>query len=155
MKKIELTQGQFALVDDCDFEELSKFKWYAHFNKDTQSFYAKRNFRAKTIYMHREIMNASKGEFVDHVFHDTLDNRKSKLRVATQSQNQFNKRKQKNNTSGVIGVSFDRVRSKWKARVAFNKKEMFLGYFKSREDAIKARKEAEVKYFGKYAYNNK
>lgn len=96
MKTIELTLGQVALVDDEDFEYLNSMKWRASWHNNTKSFYAARADRStgkyKTVYMHRLIMQTPSGLECDHVFHNTLDNRKSQLRNVTRSENQRNKK---------------------------------------------------------------
>jgi len=97
MKEIELTQGQVAIVDDEDFEYLSQWKWRASWHENNKSFYAARADRStgkyKTIYMHRLIMQTESGLECDHIFHNTLDNRKSVLRNVTRSENQRNNRR--------------------------------------------------------------
>ena len=84
MKEIPLTQGQFAIVDDEDYERFSVYKWRVFFAKGTKSYYARRHSpmslgKRSTIFMHRDVMGAKHGEMVDHINHDTLDNRKSNL----------------------------------------------------------------------------
>ena len=69
------------------------------------------------------------------------------MRYATNTENQQNKSIQKSNTSGVIGVSWDKDRSKWRAQIRVNTKKLHLGYFDDFDDAIRARKDAEIKYF--------
>src|SRR3990167_4594031 len=113
MKKVKLTQNQYALVDNSDYEELSKFKWYAKLDEKIKSFYAGRNVRnedgkycGQSIGMHRQILNPARNLLIDHVNHNTLDNRKSNLRLVSYAENQYNKRISKRNTSGYKGVSW-------------------------------------------------
>ena len=80
-----------------------------------------------------------------------LDNRKNNLRFVTFNENARNAGMKSNNTSGYIGVS--KYKNKWLSRICFNKEIIHLGYFKEKEDAIQARKEAEIKYFGEYRYD--
>lgn len=110
--------------------------------------------------MHRIVMEVSDDNWksiqVDHI-HDKEsrhDNRKSNLRIANFSTNGMNRDLRSNNTSGCTGVSFDKRRNKWRARIKINKKEIGLGYYDEKEDAIKARKDAENKYFGEWSYDN-
>ena len=91
---------------------------------------------------------------VDHINHIRTDNRKCNLRVVDRSLNQRNLPLSKRNTSGVVGVWFNKDANKWVAEIRLNYKKISLGYFINKEDAIKARKEAEEKYFGEYSYDN-
>lgn len=82
------------------------------------------------------------------------DNRKSNLRVCTASQNCMNKGLRTDNTSGVTGVYWYKPQNKWVVKICVNQKDIHIGYFDNFEDAVKARKEAEEKYFGEYSYDN-
>jgi len=104
------------------------------------------------ILMHRLIMNCPKDMEVDHIYHVNHDNRKSELRIVTRSQNQMNRKIFKNNTSGVKGVNWEKFANKWRAQIKIKYNKIHLGLFDNFEDAVKARKEAEVKYFGEYNY---
>src|ERR1035437_594224 len=96
MKRIPLTQGQFAVVDDLDFRWLSKFKWYAHWNSCTKSYYAERveiRDGKRIIHrMHRCVLHDPKGKWVDHQHHDTLNNTSKNLRACTKIQNSRNRK---------------------------------------------------------------
>lgn len=102
--------------------------------------------------LHRIITNAKKGEFVDHINGDKLDNRLSNLRIVTNQQNCMNRKLVSNNTSGVTGVYWNKGMSKWQAQIMYKRKYMYLGCYDNIEDAVKARKDAEKKYFGEFAY---
>ena len=106
------------------------------------------------VNMHRLIMNAKDNEYVDHIFHNITDNRKSKLRLVSDSQNQMNRIIPSNNKSGVKGVCWDKEYGKWVAYITVNKKVMKLGRFYKFEDAVKSRKNAENKYCKEYSYDN-
>src|SRR6185369_10082175 len=104
MKRIKLTQGKCALVDDEDFERVSQFKWVADKDKNNL-WYASRHFplgngKRTTQKMHTFILNGLKK--VDHKNSDGLDNQKHNLRPATTSQNGANRRKQARKTSSVF-----------------------------------------------------
>lgn len=88
--------------------------------------------------------------FIDHINHNTFDNRRCNLRIATPSQNNMNSKIRSQNSSGVTGVDYMKSVNKWRARI----KKIHLGTFDNFEDAIKARKEAENKYFGEFSYDN-
>jgi tyrosyl-tRNA synthetase len=91
---------------------------------------------------------------VDHINHDVADNRKRNLRIVTSVENQMNKSLQKNNTSGVTGVSWHSRDNIWEVHIRYKGKQIYLGRYKDFNEAVKARKEAEEKYFGEYSYNN-
>ena len=97
--------------------------------------------------MHR-VINKTPEEFAtDHINGHGWDNRKSNLRIATCSQNQMNKKKQKNNTSGYVGVNWRNDRKKWRALINVNGKRTYLGLFSNKEDADEAyRKRAAVEF---------
>lgn len=151
---IPLTQGQFAKVDAEDFERLSKYKWRAYWNPRAKSFYAVRwsprnHYERRLIYMSREILNAQSGVQVDHIFHDTLDNRKSQLRPCTQTENSRNHRTARRNKSGLKGVTSDGNR--WRATIRVNGLQKHLGSFKTPEQAHEAYKNAALEMHGKFA----
>ena len=82
------------------------------------------------------------------------DNRKENLRVVTRSQNNANMGLRVHNTSGCTGVTWHSTRKQWISRISIDKKDIFLGWFNDYDEAVKARKEAEEKYFGEYSYDN-
>ncbi len=161
MKYIELTQGKKALVDDEDFEYLNQWNWYAY--KDTKTkFYARRTFNfsingkntGRTILMHSLICKPSKGKMVDHINHDTLDNRRENLREATHFQNTANCKIYRSNTSKVKGVIWRRDLQKWCARLSYHNKRIYLGVFKEKILALEAYNMAAKKYFKEFALLN-
>ncbi len=157
-RRIPLTQGKYAIVDPEDYPRLSKHKWYVV--RSPRSDYAARYVtigyrRQTTVRMHRVIMNARPGQFIDHINHNGLDNRKANLRLASNAQNSWNKRKQRgNHSSKYKGVSFFKRENKWTARIQANGKKIFLGIFKNEIDAAKAYDAAARKYYGQFAYLN-
>lgn len=108
----------------------------------------------QVLYLHRVVTNAKENEVVDHKFgSDYLyDNRKCKLRCCTQSNNLMNRVIGSNNNSGISGVCYSKERNKWRAYITVNRKQIYLGMFINKEDAIQARLNAEIKYFGEYSY---
>jgi len=154
--EIPLTQGQVALIDDEDFELVSSYKWHAHWNPKTKSFYATTNIRKPDgkwtlLRMHRLIIGAPKGVEVDHINHETLDNRKSELRICTTSQNQHNAGKRADNTSGYKGVCWHKRCQKWYAQIMLNGKLKSLGYFDTPEAAHAAYCKAATELHGSFA----
>jgi len=126
-KEIELTRGLVALVDDEDFDELSKFNWHAM--KSRSNFYASRRASGKVIRMHNMIVPPPDGFLVDHINKNSLDNRRCNLRLATRLQNVLNSDLKR--TSQFIGVSYKERDKKWTARIG-------LGSFESEAEAAEA-----------------
>ena len=91
---------------------------------------------------------------VDHIKHNKRDNRKSQLRIVTDSQSNMNRGLASNNTSGITGVRFTGQNNKWQAYIGVNGELIHLGYFDDKLKAIEARNIAEEKYFGEYSYYN-
>jgi len=144
MKKIKLTKGKFALVDNEDFEYLSQWKWH-YIRNGYAARHSKVNEKERGyIYMHRQINNTPSGLVTDHINRNKLDNRKINLRNATNSMNGMNRNLNKNNSSGYLGVFWRKDRKKWIAFIKVNYKRMHLGNFYSKIDAIKARRGAEL-----------
>lgn len=140
-KKIELTQGKYALVDDDDHQFINQFKWFAE--KRDRRWYARTNMRdingkVSKIYMHKLINNTPEGVDTDHRDGDGLNNQRCNLRNATRSQNFMNKSKGITNKSGFKGVSWHAQSSKWRAQIVTNKKYKHLGIFTNLEDAANA-----------------
>lgn len=144
---------QIVLLDDEDYDRLCKFghRLQLRYDKTIKGFYV--HFKVKPlgvtkingkdvrrcIRLHRWIMNCPRHLEVDHINHNTLDNRKCNLRKVTTRENQLNKR---NNTSGCPGVRWHSQGKKWNARIVINGKEKSLGIFNNFEDAVNARRNA-------------
>ena len=137
MKKIKLTNNGYVNVDDEDFNFLNQWKW----TKSPQGYVARtgyENGEQKKILMHRVIVDPPKELQVDHKNRNKLDNRKSNLRIVTQSENMHNTGNWKNNTSGIKNICFDKSKNKWVARKQYNGKQKFIGRYATIEDAEKA-----------------
>jgi len=148
MKKIILSNNKVSIIDDEDFEKVSKYKWsYLPLGYATRQDWSTKKF----LYLHRYIINAPEEFIVDHINGDKLDNRKENLRLCSQSQNMMNRGKNKNNTSGLKGVIFRKDTKKWQAQIKLNYKNINLGSYESAIDASKARRRAEKKYYGEFA----
>lgn len=150
MKTIKLSNGKYTRVDKEDYALLIKYKWHVSGLKNYPLVFAYDNNLKTNIIMHRKIMNAEKGIYIDHINHDRFDNRKSNLRFCTQSQNLINSIPRKN-ISGFRGVSPHGIY--WKASIGYDRKKILLGYFKNIYDAVFVRKEAELKYHKEFKYN--
>jgi hypothetical protein len=155
VKEIQLSRGLVALVDDEDYAELSQFRWCA----DARG-YAVRNLprtkpyeRRGTELMHRRILGLIKGDGMDadHIDGNKQNNQRSNLRSATHMQNLQNKKRTKQNKSGMKGVFFDRRDKKWRACINSQNKQYGLGYFDSPEEAHEAYKAAADRLHGEFA----
>lgn len=154
MREIPLSRGKVALVDDEDYEFLSKWKWSFH-----PRGYATRTSRKDdtygrvTIPMHRAVLrlDGNNRSLVDHVNTNKLDKRRSNLRLCTPSQNHANKPRSNKNTSGYKGVSWDSTRQKWKAGITVKQKARNLGRFSTPEEAHAAYLAAAREAFGEFA----
>ena len=132
---------------------LSTVKWYAA--KRGRTFYAARMTARpdrKVILMHIEIMGEKS---VDHEDGDGLNNVRSNLRLATQSQNMGNQCRRADNTSGYKGVSWDKSREKWEAYITITGRRRRLGRFDDPKEAAEAYDRAAVLHFGRFARTNK
>lgn len=116
--------------------------------------YAVCNISRKRIRLHRLIMNAPSDVEVDHVNRDKLDNRRSNLRICTKSENQKNRPKQSNNTSGYKGVSWNKKMNKWAININAEGRRIYIGSRSNKEDAALAYNEAAIKYHGEFAQLN-
>lgn len=158
MKMIPLSMGRVAMVGDDDYEELSKYKWSISTGSQKDSYYAYRtervNGKDKPIAMQRQIMNCPIGMIVDHINHNTLDNRKDNLRVVTNQQNSCNRRGWKNSRSGYKGVTWYSHNRGWRSQITINGKVIVIGYFFNPLEAALAYDRAAVEYHGEYAYLN-
>ena len=154
-RTIPLTQGLSALVDEADYEALSRHKWCAH--QQSQRCYAVRNALTAsgwtTVGMHRVVLNAPAGLEVDHVNGNGLDNRRANLRVATTAQNQHNRQKRRGKCR-YKGVIWDATRGRWRPRIVVSGRHMYLGIFADPIDAALAYDLAAIANFGEFACPN-
>lgn len=155
MKKIPLTQGQEAIVDDWWYDYLMQWKWSARWSKSTKSFYAIRNEgkypNRKTILMHRVVSKTPEKMLCDHIYHNTLDNRESELRNVTQSQSTINTKKPVTNKTGEKGVYKQKDCNGFRVQLRFQGKTVLNKVFSTFEEAVKVRKIYEKIYFQEYA----
>lgn len=144
------SKGEEFYFDLEDYDKIKDYCWYIN----ESNYVRTRLDEYQQIYMHQLILPHSIE--VDHIHgkKSRNDNRKLNLRQCVHQQNMMNKRPQSNNTSGVTGVYWYKNKNKWVAKIIYDKKTIILGYFDYFEDAVKARKEAEEKYFGEFSYDN-
>ena len=155
MKRIKLTHGKFALVDDEDFEKIYKYSWHL---KCTWGIYYAMGWEVsngKHILMHRLIMGAKKDQKIDHIDGNGLNNQRKNLRFATNSQNQANCRKQKRKTSSKFkGVCWDNRDKRWLAYIKKDQKAYRLGSFHSEIKAARIYNKKAIELFGEFARLN-
>ena len=159
-RRIPLTQGKFAIVDPEDYDRLARHKWFAM--RSRRGFYAIRmaeakgpNGTRKKIRMHRQILHVPPGKFIDHINHNGLDNRKANLRIVTNLQNSWNKRKQKGNySSRYKGASWSKRAGKWHTEIYCRGTKIFIGYFDDEKKAARAYDAKATELYGEYAALN-
>ena len=138
-------------IDIEDVEKIDKYTWNINSTGYARTEIGGRKNKI-SIMMHRLIMNAKDGEVVDHINHNTVDNRKKNLRICSQKDNVRYARVRTDNISGVTGVGYTKREGKWRARIHVNGSDIGLGYYNNFEDAVTARLDGERKYFGEFGY---
>lgn len=150
MKYIPLSKGQFAVVDDEDYESLSQFKWCLHSNGYAKRHEGGRNNR-RCIYMHRMVARALESDSVDHADGNKLNNSRSNLRVCTHQQNCYNTKMHKDNISGKKGVTLIKATGRYMARIQANGKSRHLGVFATPEEASECYAQAAQRLHGEFS----
>lgn len=136
------------IIDAEDLDKIKTVKFYLGRKSSTgKQFYIIDN-RGKAL--HDYLFEHRPGFEIDHINLNTFDNRRCNIRYCTHQQNQMNQPLQKNNTSGVSGVSYYPPRGKFRARIKVYQKDIHLGYFDTFEDAVKARNIGMLCMFGSY-----
>lgn len=140
-RELALRNGGVTLVDADDYDWLNKFKWQMLTTPQGRH-YVQRSVKVAgkvhSQFLHRLIMDAPKGMVVDHVNNDGLDNRRSNLRVTTQSRNLMKQTPRKTSTSQYRGVSLYKYTGRWTAKARVDGREYPLGYFGTEEEAARA-----------------
>lgn len=144
-----LDNGEEFYFDLEDYELIKKYRW------NIRSGYIVTDIDNVRVSLHRLVMGVTDIKIkIDHIKHNKKDNRKSQLRIVTDSQNGMNRRLAINNTSGVTGVRFNAQNNKWQAYIGVNGELIHLGYFDDKLKAVETRREAEERYFREYSYYN-
>ena len=149
-------KGEPFWFDKEDINLVNQYCW--HYDKNGYVVSIERGTRKK-VALHRLVMGVNDPLIeIDHKTHKVgnahkVDNRKSNLEIVNHADNMKNQGIYKNNSSGVTGVSWYQRYQQWTAYIDVNKHRIRLGYFDNKMDAIKARKEAEIKYFGEKRYD--
>jgi hypothetical protein len=143
------TPGRFAIVDDNDFEFVSRFGWYIAGRR-----YAGTKIDGNLVLMHRLVMGAQPSDEVDHRNGDPLDNRTANLRFCLHRLNMANRGPASTNKWGYKGVYKRQERESWRAKIKVSGRAIQLGDHRSPEDAARAYDKAAREHFGEFAYLN-
>lgn len=135
------TRGNCTVIDTEDLERIKTLYWYL----DSRGYWISMRDR-KTTFLHRIIMNCPDDMEVDHIEQDPSDNRKSMLRICEHHVNMLNRKYSVKNKLGIVGV-YTTINGKFRANITVKSKQIHLGTFNSIEEAIKARKDGEKKYY--------
>jgi len=152
MKRIPLTQGKFALVDDEDYDFLMQWKWSYSHGYAYRCPWDKEKGRQFYLSMHRLVAKTPEGMKTDHKNGNRLDNRKINLRICESHENSRNQGLSSRSKTGFKGVRFRR--NKWVAEMFFNKKHRHLGTFDNPVEAAKAYDVAARLFYGEFARTN-
>lgn len=148
MKRIPLTHGLYALVDDIDYNKLKDYPWCLVWkNKSNTVAYVSTRVSRKKTKMHHLILKKKDGYVVDHLDKNPLNNQRFNLRHLTISQNNLNRRIPINNTTGYTGIVYRAKTNRWLVNIGFNNRRIHIGSYLSFEEAKRARIDAEEKYF--------
>jgi hypothetical protein len=132
-----------VLIDTVDLNFLIEYKTKWRFSGNSSNLYVR---SMDNVMLHRYLLNPAVGMVVDHVNHNTLDNRRKNIRVITQAQNTQNKKHLTKSKSGFRNVAWNNRLSKWRVKIVVNKKCISVGHFGTINDAIEAEREARIKY---------
>lgn len=147
---ITTTNGVDFIIDKEDEELVRKYKWYATISKSG----IQTIISSDRVILHRLLFDFPKNVEIDHIDLNRLNNSRSNLRICTHQQNQVNQPLQKNNNSGVSGVSWYSARNKYRARIKIGQKDIHLGYYEKFIEAVQARNVGMECMFGEYGIYN-
>lgn len=151
---LPLTRGRFTVIDERDEGTVARHRWCFHHKGYAVRMLPRDGGKQRMAYIHRVILAAPDGSEVDHRNRNTLDNRRSNLRLCTVRQNAQNRRRAVTNRSGYRGVHWAKYDRKWKATIRVSGRKQHLGYFVSAEDAARAYDQAALRFFGEFASLN-
>jgi len=142
--------GYEYFIDEEDYDIIKPYTWHKHKDGYLRTRYDVVDGKNKYILLHSLILGrfGDKLDDVDHINRQPWDNRKINLRIVSHSENMKNLNKKKSNTSGVVGVSWVKLESRYKAYIVHDKKRLNLGTFKDFDDAVVARLKTELELYG-------
>lgn len=155
---IPLTRGKYALVSSQDRSWVERYNWCVLGEHGYAGRFISKGLPVKR--MHREVLERllgralSRHELVDHINHDTLDNRRENLRLADNSQNHGNQRLTSRNTSGHKGIFWEADRRKWRTTIRYRGLAIIIGRFEERQEAAWFYDQWAIALHGDYALTN-
>ncbi len=156
--EIELTQGKVAIIDEEDWFKIRGFNWHMNHERAGRMYaHAMFNWnrnKHQSFKLHRILLSVNTNQIIDHINRQTLDNRKSNLRICSRNQNQHNHGVSKKNKSGFIGVYYNKKDHKWFAQIRNNNKLIYIGYFTNPIEAARARDKKAIELHGEFAKLN-
>lgn len=151
-REVQISRGHVAIVDDADYPLVRDLSWHAFpAGRHVYAYNGKGKGRRA---MHRLILGAVRGEVVDHINGNTLDNRRANLRRCTTAQNCRNRARNQNNSSGFKGVYWSAQRKKWAAQVKVNYEIRNLGFYDTAVAAACAYDKGAAELFGEFSRPN-
>lgn len=164
MVKMTTSNGVEFEIDEEDVDRVAAYRWYG-FKPDGKKTYIFRTistrlssgkWKTQSVYLHRFLIDAPSGLSVDHKDNNSLNNRRSNLRLATQSQQNQNTKKLNPSTasSRFKGVSFNKKRNAWEVYIHDKRKKVIIGYFQNEEEAAHAYDNAARSRYGEFASTN-
>ncbi len=154
MAKLETSKGVSFFIDDSDIELVSKYKW--SYGSSGSNSYFKARVEGKTMYLHRLILGAQKGNFVDHIDRDTKNNRRENLRFVNKAQNNANCNRNKNKPKWEYrGIDYFSKKTKpWRAQISCKSVRHVSKYCKTMIEAALEYDSLAKKLFGEFAVLN-
>lgn len=153
-REIPLTKGYTALIDEEDYERVSQRNWQANIRHYTVYAQTNKLGTRSSISLHRFLLDAPSGVWVDHRDGNGLNCCKSNLRFATPTENQSNKRRNAGSRGGLKGIWWDSRELLWRAEIRVNGRKFSLGRFIDPEEGARAYDEAARIHFGAFARVN-
>jgi hypothetical protein len=141
--------GELIAIDEEDYNEVSKHRWYKHTNK--KGYVNFQTTKKPTTLLTSVLFKSKKGFVVDHISGNVFNNLRSNLRLCTRAENNKNRGLSVVNTSGYVGVTYNKRFSKWQAQIKSNNKNHYLGLFSTPEEASEVYEREAKKLYGTFA----